>query len=410
MPIDRREFVVAAASLAARAAVKPSSALAAPAPPTQAGPAPDDPLGVRADFPIVNTRTFLNGAYITPSPKQAIAAGQAFIESKAQPMLVGDLLSRTGEVRGQFARLVNATPEEIGFIYATSEGENIVANSVPMNPGDNVVIDDLVYEGAFVVYRELERRRKIELRIVSHKDGAVSPEAIAARVDSRTRLVSVAWVSNINGFRHDLRALADIAHAHGALLHTDAIQGIGTLVMDVRATDVDLFCTGTYKGLLAGFGVAPFYIKRPLLERVSPDRFGNFGIRKQLPGYRFELDPTAGRYDYASLAFAEVHQLGATLSYLEKVGVPRIEEHILELTRRMQDGLQSQGFRLFTPPGTRSSIVSFYTTKPTDDVRAAFNAASVDVTVREGHVRASVAIFNNAEEVDRLLSVTRKLA
>ena len=95
--------------------------------------------------------TFLNSAYITPSPRQAIAAGQAFIESKARPMLVGDLLGKTGEVRTQFARLINATPEEIGFVYATTEGENIVANTVPMAAGDNVVIDELCYEGAFVV-------------------------------------------------------------------------------------------------------------------------------------------------------------------------------------------------------------------------------------------------------------------
>jgi selenocysteine lyase/cysteine desulfurase len=324
-------------------------------------------------------------------------------------MLVGDLLRKTGEVRGQFARLVNASPEEIGFVFATTEGENIVANSVPMAPGDNVVIDDLVYDGALVIHRELEMRRGVELRIVRNRDGAVRSEDIAARVDPRTRLVSVAWVSHRNGYRHDLRALADIAHAHGALLHTDAIQGIGTLNLDVHAVDVDFLCSGTYKGLLAGFGVAPFYMKRALLDRIPPDRFGLFGIAKELPDHRFEIDPTAGRYDYATLPFAEVYQLGATLAYIERLGVARIEAHILGLAKRMQEGLLEQGFRLFTPPGNKSSVVSFYIKGPSAEVKTAFEAASIDVTVREDHVRASVAIFNNAEEVDRLLAVTRRL-
>jgi selenocysteine lyase/cysteine desulfurase len=138
-------------------------------------------------------------------------------------MLVGDLLRKTGEVRSQFARLVNASPEEIGFVFATTEGENIVANSVPMGPGDNVVIDDLCYDGALVIHRELEKRRGIELRIVKNRDGAVRPEDIAARVDRRTRLVSVAWVSHRNGYRHDLRALAGIAHApHSRTLRLSA--------------------------------------------------------------------------------------------------------------------------------------------------------------------------------------------
>jgi len=406
MPLDRRGFVATATSLALGASLTRDVAADHP---TTAG-TPDDPLGVRGDFPLVETRTFLNGAYITPSPRQAIAAARAFVEARARPMVVGDLLQHAGSVRTQFARLVNAFPEEIGFVFATTEGENIVANSVPMAPGDNVVIDDLVYEGALVIHRELERRRGVELRIVPHRNGAVAVADIAARVDRRTRLVSVAWVSHRNGFRHDLRALADLAHAHGALLHTDAIQGLGTLPLDVREADVDFLCAGTYKGMLAGFGVAPFYVKRALLDRVAPDRFGQFGVTRQLPDHRFEIDPTAGRYDYATLPFAELHHLGASLAYIERVGVRRIEAHVLHLATRLQEGLLSQGYRLFTPQGTRSTIVSFYTRGPASDVRAAFDRASVDVTVRDDHVRASVAIFNTADEVDRLLDVTRNVA
>ena len=245
---------------------------------------------------------------------------------------------------------------------------------------------------------------------MKHRDGAVTPKDIEAQVDNRTRLVSVAWVSHLNGFRHDMRAIADIAHAHGALLHTDAIQALGVLAVDVRSADVDFLCSGTYKGLLAGFGVAPFYVRRAVLERIPPDRFGAFGVAKSLPDHRFEQRDTARRYDFASLSFAEIHQLGATLAYLEKIGVGRIEDHVVGLARQMQDGLQKQGFKLFTPPGNRSSIVSFYCDKPAADAKAAFEAAKVDVTVREGHIRASAALFNNAEEVSHLLAVTQRLA
>lgn len=407
MSLDRRGFVAAAAALAAGTALPADPAVASPLPRAGTG---DDPLGVRGDFPLVTTRTFLNGAYITPSPQQAIAAGQAFIASRGQPMLVGPLLRKVGEVRGQFAKLVNASADEIGFLFATTEGENVVANTVPMRRGDNVVIDALSYEGAYVVYRELEKRRGIQLRIVPQQDGAVPTEAIAARIDRRTRLVSVAWVSHLNGFRHDLRALADAAHRHGAFLYTDAIQGVGTLDLDVRATEVDFFCSGTYKGLLAGFGLAPFYVRREVLDRIAPDRFGAFGVSKELPDFHYEINRTARRYDYATLPFAEVHQLGATLPYLQAIGLPRIEAHVTGLAARLAEGIAGQGFRLFTPPGNRASIVSFYFTRPAAEVRAAFEREAIDVTVRDDHVRASVALFNNADEVDHLLSVTRTLA
>jgi selenocysteine lyase/cysteine desulfurase len=406
MSINRRELLSTAASLAAVAAVAPADALAMGSRLMAGG---EDPLGVRRDFPILeNGRIYLNSAYITPSPRAVPAAGAEFLNAKStRPITVGEMLGKANEVRAQFAKLINATPDEIGFVFATSEGENTVANNIPLERGDNVVVDDLHYDGALVAHRELERRRGIELRIVENRNGLVTPDDFARRVDARTRLIAVSYVSSVNGLRHDVRALADLAHAHGALLHVDAIQALGMFPVDVRADDVDFLCSGTYKWLLGGFGVAPFFIKKSLLDRVPPDRFGVFQVESQTPDHHFQLRTTARRYDYATLPFAEVHQLGAALAYLDKVGVPRIEQHTLGLTRRLETGLLNQAYRLFTPAGNRSSVLCFYTTKPTSDIRAAFERSKIDVTVREGHVRASIALFNTADDVDALLAVTK---
>jgi selenocysteine lyase/cysteine desulfurase len=409
MSMRRRDLVSAAASLAAAAAVRPADALAMT---SRFLRGPDEPLGVRADFPILeNGRTYLNSAYVTPSPRVVPAAGVAFLNAKAtRPITVGEMLGKANEVRAQFATLINATPEEIGFLFATTEGENAVANTIRFAPGDNVVVDDLHYDGALVVYRQLEKRRGVEMRIVRHRDGAITPADFARHVDARTRLISVSYVSSVNGLRHDVRALADLAHAHGALIHVDAIQALGMIPVDVRADDVDFLCSGTYKWLLGGFGIAPFYIRRSLLDRLPPDRFGIFGVESQTPGPQFEVRKTARRYDYATLPFAEVHQLGAALSYVQKVGIARIAEHTLGLTRRLEAGLVAQGHRLFTPAGNRSSILCFRTTRPAADVRATFNDAKVDVTVREDHVRVSPALFNTAADIDAMLAITKKLA
>jgi selenocysteine lyase/cysteine desulfurase len=406
MMMNRREML-AKSSLAAAAAMMPptvvlDASLAAPGP---------DPLGVRQDFPIVaNGRTFLDSAYITPCPRPVVAAGAAFLEAKASRALsVGELLTKTGAVADQFAQFINASPEEVGFVFATTEGENLAANNIPFNSGDNVVVDSLHYEGAHVVYRELERRRGVELRIVEDREGLVTPADIARRVDARTRLVSVSYVSSVNGLRHDVRAIADIAHAHGALLHVDAIQALGMFPVDVRADDMDFLCAGTYKWLLAGFGGAPFYIRRSLLQRIGTDRFGIFQVASETPDRHFQLKTNARRYDYATLPFAEIHQLGAGLDYLKRVGVGRIETHTLGLARQFEKGVLDQGHKLFTPAGNKSSVVCFYTKQPQAAVRAAFNNAKIDVTVRENHVRVSFALFNTADDVDAALAVTKTL-
>jgi selenocysteine lyase/cysteine desulfurase len=409
MSISRRTFVATAASLAATAAAAPPLAAALP---TAAPPPDDDPLGVRADFPVASTRTYLNSAYIAPVPRQVVAAGQAFVEAKAlQPIALGDMLRRTNEVRGQFARLVNAGTDEIGFLFSTSEGENIVANSLDLAKGDNVVIDELHYETEFVLYREMEKRHGIELRVAKHRDGVVTAKHMEPLVDKRTRLVSVAWVSHLNGYRHDLKPIADLAHAHGALCYVDGIQAVGMFPTDVKQAGIDFLCAGTYKWLLGSFGVAPFYIRRELLDRVRLDRFGALHVAKELPDGQFEIHKTARRFDYSTLPFCEVYQLGAGLTYLEKVGVSRIEQHTVPLARALREGLVKQGYKLFTPPDNGSSIVVYWISDDPARHRAAFEAAKVDVTVRDTKmIRVSPALFNTAEDIAKFLEVTKKLA
>lgn len=406
MTLDRRSFVATAASLAVAAVANPSTAVATPP-----AFAPDDPLGVRGDFPIVGKKIFLNSAYIAPIPKQVVAAGLAFLEEKASNSFqLGPLLRKCDEVRAQFARLVNAaSPDEIGLLFSTAEGENVVASGLSLKAGDNVVIDELHYDTEFVLYRTLEQTQGVELRIARHRDGVVDAKDIEPLVDNRTRLVSVAWVSHRNGFRHDMRPIADVAHAKGALFYADAIQAVGSFPIDVRASGVDALCAGSYKWLLAGFGVAPFYVRNEIADRLRLDRFGEFNGRER-PDKSFDFPANAKRFDYCSRAFGDVYTLSAGLAYLEKVGVARIEEHTVNgLARRLQDGLAKQGHHLFTPMGNRSSIVTMYTRKNPADIRAAFDGANVEVTSRNGTIRIAPALFNNADDIDWCLEVTKKL-
>jgi len=408
MPINRRSFVAAAASAAA---IHPARAIAAQAKGAQTKPdLRRDPLGVRGDLPIVSSHIFLNSAYIAPMSRAVVDASHAYTESKsARPMQLSGLMAANDAVRTQFARMINATPDEIGLLNSTGEGENVLANGVALKAGDNVVVDDLHYSTEFVLYRALEASRGIELRIVKNRDGAVTITDFEPHIDKRTRIVSVAWVSHLNGFRHDMRPIADLAHAHGALFYADAVQAAGMIDIDVRASGVDALCCGSYKWLMAEFGVAPFFVSRDIIDRIQPDRVGEFSVARTEAEYHYELLKTARKFEGTSRAFGAVSQLQASLSYLEKVGIPRIEEHTVGLAQQLYEGLAKQGHRVFTPPGNRSSIVTFYCSKPVADARAAFQAANIEVTARGGQVRIAPALFNNADEIEKCLDVTKRL-
>jgi len=401
--LDRREFI----------GITSAGAAALPLTGRAAAIDGEDPLGVRRDFPIVREGLYLNSAYITPVPAPVAEAGRAFAERKAtKPIPLDEMLKKTDEVRAQLARLINAEPDEVGFLFATSEGENIVSAALDLQQGDNVVVDELHYNTTFVLYRHLEKTRGITLRIVKHRDGRVSADDFAPAVDKRTKLVSVAWVSHQNGFRHDMRPLADLAHAHGAILYTDAVQALGMFPTDVRAAGVDCLTSGTYKWLLGGFGVAPFFVRRDLLDRIRVDRLGALHVEKELGDHRYEIYRTAKKFEYATLPFAEVYQLGAGLAYLERVGVDRIERHTVTLARELRDGLAALGLRLLTPPDNGSSIVTVDLGSSPARVREVLEKAGVQVSFREKgtQVRVSPALFNTRDEIRQFLDLMKTVS
>ena len=270
MSVSRREFmgIASAAALAGvvgSACSGESNQSTADAAPTPSG---DDPLGVRADFPAATESLYLNTPYIGPSPQPAVDKTIEFLAAKSRdPVLLRAMLEEEEAVREKFSRLIRAQIGEIGLVSSTSEGENIVVNSLDLKAGDNVVIDDLHYMTSLVMYSQLAETLGIETRIVRNVDGVASPEAFAEMVDENTKLISVAWISNRNGYRQDLKALADLAHAHGAYLYADAVQGVGMIDLDVGPTGVDFLTTGSYKWLLGGFGVAPFYVRESVMGR-----------------------------------------------------------------------------------------------------------------------------------------------
>ena len=132
MDFTRREFL---GTVTAVAALTESAG-------TADGQTEEDPLGVRSDFPVVNEGTYLNSPYITPSPRQAVEAAQSFAEQKARnPVSLGGMLDETDAVRRKFAHLIGASEREVGILFATSDGENIVSRALDLSPGDNVVIE-----------------------------------------------------------------------------------------------------------------------------------------------------------------------------------------------------------------------------------------------------------------------------
>ena len=162
------------------------------------------------------------------------------------------------DLKRRFAQLIGAKPDEIAFVQNTSDGENIVVMGMDLpRRGGNVVLDELHFESSLYMYKSLEAKG-VELRVVKHRDWAIDIRDMERAVDRNTRLVSMALVSNVNGYLHDARAISDLAHAHGAYVFADMVQAAGAVPIDVRRMGIDFGSTATYKWLMGerGFGFA----------------------------------------------------------------------------------------------------------------------------------------------------------
>ncbi len=286
------------------------------------------------EFPVTREQAYLNSAYVGPIPRSVRDAAVEEADAKMLLPTPGNRSDRAELAREKFARLFGAKNEEVALLYSTSDGENVVTSALDWKAGDNVVLDELHFQTSFVLYRALEKSRGIELRIVPQSGGRARIEDFDSRIDGRTRLLSLAWVSNRNGYRHDLKALSDLAHSKGAQIYVDAIQALGTFPTDLGSCGADFLCTGAFKWLFGGFGVAPLYVREEHLDRIRPDRYGHAQIAEELPDFRFRLHESAKKYEYAALAYGAVFQLDAALDFLGARG-PRPHR---ETRNRARDG------------------------------------------------------------------------
>jgi selenocysteine lyase/cysteine desulfurase len=402
--MKRREFLISAGTLAAT--VRPTLAAL-----QTARPATVLPATIRADFPGAAVETYLNSAAIHPLgafAANAIEQTMAFRLRGAGPGRVDFNAARQNALKARFAGMIGAKPSEIAFVSSTSDGENIVTLGLdlPRKKG-NVVLDELHFTSSLYMFKELEKRG-VELRIVKHRNWAIDVKDMERAIDKNTRLVSMAAVSNVNGFMHDIKAVAEIAHAHGAYVFADIIQAVGAVPLDMRALGIDFASTGTYKWLMGERGFGFLYVRDEHQGTVLPTtRYGH----RQLTNFNratlsWEPLPGAAMYEGGNIPVFLAAAVDAGIGYVNEMGIDRIRAHAKPLTDRLQHELPPLGYRSLTPPDTPTPIVAFALTDAAATAKA-LQAGKVAATIigNENRLRLSVSVFNNHDDIDRVVSV-----
>lgn len=387
---------------------------------------------IRQDFPILQREVYgrpliyLDNAATTQKPRSVVEAisneyystnanvhrGVHFLSQKAT-----DLHEAARERVRQF---INArSTAEVLFTRGTTESLNLVASSFGeafLKEGDEVIVSVMEHHSDIVPWQLLRERKGIVIRVIPMDDsGRLDLEAYERLFSERTRLVCVAHVSNVLGTVNPVKQMAATAHAHGAYMLVDGAQSIPHFKVDVQDLDCDFLTFSGHK-IYGPTGIGVLYGRESLLEKMPPYQGGGEMIARvtfehttyeRLP-YKFE----AGTPDYVG-----THALAAAIDYIEALGMDEIAAHERRLTQYAMERLGA------------IKDMHLYGTTPDKDAVVAFNVGNIHpldlgtlldrlgIAIRTGHhcaqplmqrcgvegmARASFALYNTMDEIDKL--------
>ena len=392
-----------------------------------------DPLKVRDDFPILAQKVhgkdlvYLDSAASTQKPQQVISAiAQAYGKEYANVHRGAYYLSEIATTNYESARekvraFINARSlSEIVFTKGATEAINLVAATYgreSLKPGDEVVLTQLEHHSNIVPWQLLRDVSGCVLKIVPVAcDGSVSIESFAKVIGPKTKIVSIAHVSNVLGTTLPVNEVVQLAHQFGAKVLIDGCQGIVHREVDVRALDCEFYTFSGHK-LYGPTGIGVLWARSELLEAMPPYQGGGDMIETVTFDKSVWAEPPA-KFEAGTPPIVEAIGLGAALDYLNGLDRAAVKVHETELLTYAMTRLEDvPGLKLIGTASGKVSVQSFVM----EGVHPHDLATVLDrfgVSVRAGHhcaqplmeafnitatTRASFALYNIKEDVDELI-------
>jgi cysteine desulfurase/selenocysteine lyase len=369
---------------------------------------------VRELFPRFGSTAFLNHAAVARASEPVRNAIVEMADRMATPGYA-DALALADTVRAKVARLIGAPSEAVAITRSTSHGISILANGLTWAPGDNVVCVAGDYPSVVYPWMALERHG-VETRFVDAVDGRAKPDRILAALDERTRVVALSHVNYQSGVRYDVAALGAGCRAAGVLLCVDAMQSVGAIPIDVKAMNIDVLASGSWKWIMGPAGIGFCYIRPSLIAELPPLIPGALTVEHRLDFTRLEprWAEDAHRFEETWISLPDLAGFNAALELAMAVGVDRIERRLRTRIQRLAEGLVECGARLAAPwprdEEEGSGIVSFAGARPAAELLEALAAADVLGAQRGDLVRLSPHYYNPDRELDRALDAVDSLA
>lgn len=363
---------------------------------------------------------YLNHAAIGPWPKKTHEVVRERIDAIATRGELGidfeECFEEQDRLYSKFAKLINCEPEGVALTSSTSDGMNHLATGLDLNAmrGKNIVVNDLEFIANSIVWQQMATKYNMEIRTVKSNTGRLHISDFETLIDNQTAFVAISSVQYSNGFRVDLKALAELIHSHGGYLVVDAIQHVGALQFDVKRFDVDFLTVGGYKWLLSPYGTGMVYIKPELQEQLNPISVTWHGQSDHTKMTHHKYEPAAFGKQYTTVGaiLPGMFGLSTSIDHHLKWNPSRSEQYLASLTDYIVDSFRDElpQFILNSPRENRaesSQILSFKPSVNAEELLLYLKENDIVCSLREGNLRIAPHVYVTKEDIDILIETIK---
>ncbi len=375
---------------------------------------------IRAEFPALERYVYLASNGMGLLPRRARRAAMAVFRRLALDGIAfeifhaDELVERT---RQRVAEFLGADADEIAFSRNTTEGLIWAAESLPWSPGDEVLLVPGSHPATVLPFL-IRQPLGLHARWVRFRAPGPTVEDFRKAWRQRTRGLVVSWVEFHNGFRHDLKALGELARERGAWVVCDAVQGWGALPFRARSLAIDVAAAGSQKWLLGPPGIGICYIARQVRPQMRVLHVGSASLMTPgeplapITSYDTEIATSARCFEEGTRNLPGIAALEASVTWLADLGIGRIAAHIQALVTYLVSELEHCGWMVRSPLGEhqRSGIVLLQ--PPEGESAEAWmhqlHQKHVAINHREGCLHVGIHFYNAPEDIEALVHALRR--
>ena len=366
------------------------------------------PDSIKDRFPIVSQVAYANTCSQGALSVDVRAAYERYLSDWDEKGAPWELWVEHAEaVRGRFARLLNASPDEVAVTTSVSAGVSSLLSGLKFPDGRNkIVISDFEFPtiGQITHAQELVGRKVHH--VAASADVTIPLERLAEEIDEETGLVAITYVSFRTGSKTDVAEVIRLANDAGAFILVDTFQVVGAIPIDVRALGADFVTGGALKYLLGSSGLGFLYCREDLLADIVPTQTGWFADEDifKMDIYDYSPSPTARRFESGTPPIPNIYAGVAGMDLMHEIGIAATEQHVGRLTALLVEGLDRIGAKMMTPrdPAKRGPMIAVATT----DELAMVGALAEDgilTSPRDGNIRLSFHCYNSEEDIARIV-------